>query len=111
VRIRVAFFRYWLRVTRKRFCDACPRQLAARRRSHRNVKPGSCRFSPIDAARDGDREWPSDPVRASNDLFVESLPRFTVGIARRDQRARVADHLSNGMPHPFRVAPVLEAIG
>ncbi len=27
----------------------------------------------MDAARDGDREWPSQPVRASNDLSVERV--------------------------------------
>ena len=40
---------------------------------HKNVKPGSCRFSPVTAARDGDRERPTEPVGAAHDLFMESV--------------------------------------
>jgi hypothetical protein len=42
---------------------------------------------------------------------TERIAVVNVGIARRDQQRAVADHLSNGMPHPFRVARVLDAIG
>ena len=34
-----------------------------------------------------------------------------VGIARRDQQRAVANHLGQPMPHPFRLARVLDAIG
>ena len=44
-------------------------------------------------------------------IGAQRIAVVAVGIARRDQQGAVSDHLGQRMPHPFRRARVLDAIG
>jgi hypothetical protein len=44
-------------------------------------------------------------------IGAQGIAVIAVGIARRDQQGAVSDHLGQRMPHPFRRARVLDAIG
>ena len=44
-------------------------------------------------------------------IGFERVAVVAVGIARCDQQRAVADHLGKAMPHPFRIARVLDARG
>ena len=44
-------------------------------------------------------------------IGAEHVAVVAIGIARRDQQGAIADHLGQPVPHPFRRARVLDAIG